>query len=250
MACPWPLGEQHPRHGDLSGGVNFLPRFGDKFAHYKHVPNNPGSLSQNIVTTITGDSDGNIWIGTDGGGLNLMDRKRKTFIHYQNNPNDRNSIKSNYILTTANVSKDVMALGYHRLGFDLLNRKTGNITHLPEDAEDNQGAPLASTSGTVVHKDLWLGSYYGFGLFHYNRATRQFTRYQHNPLDKNSISEGSIFSLLEDREGNVWVGMGLNSGLDFFDRKNNRFIHHRHDPKDKHSISKDIVLFDHGRPGG
>ena len=78
-------------------------------------------------------------------------------------------------------------------------------------------------------------------MFHYNRATKQFTRYQHNPLDKNSISDGSIFSLFEDRDGNVWVGMGLNSGLDFFDRKNNRFIHHRHDPKDKHSISKDIV---------
>lgn len=228
--------------GTWSGGVNFLPRFGDKFAHYKHVPNNPNSLSHNIVTTISGDSDGNIWMGTDGGGLNLLDRKRKTFVHYQDNTNDRYSIKSNYIITTANVSTDVLALGYHRLGFDLLNRKTGHITHLPEDAENDQGAPLASTSGTAAYKDLWLGTFYGFGLFHYNRATKQFTRYQHNPLDKNSISEGSIFSLLEDREGNVWVGMGLNSGLDFFDRKNNHFIHYRHDPNDKHSISNNIVF--------
>jgi signal transduction histidine kinase/ligand-binding sensor domain-containing protein/CheY-like chemotaxis protein len=227
--------------GTWSGGVNFLPRYGDKFAHYKHVANTSNSLSNDIVTTITGDTDGNIWMGTDGGGLNLLDRKRKTFIHYKNNPNDPSSIKSNYIITTGNVSTDLLALGYHRFGFDLLNRKTGTITHLPEDAEDSQGTSLANTSGTVVHKDLWLGTYYGFGLFHYNRATKRFVRYQHNPSDKNSISEGSIFSVYEDREGNLWIGMGLNNGLDFFDRKNNRFIHHRHDPEDKQSISKDIV---------
>jgi len=228
--------------GTWSGGVNFLPRFGNKFAHYKQIPNNTNSLSHNIVTTITGDKDGNIWMGTDGGGLNLLDYRKKTFIHYKNNPYDRNSIKSNYIITTAEVSSDVLALGYHRLGFDLLNRKTGNIVHLPEDTGDSQGAPLARTSGTVAHKDLWLGTFYNFGLFHYNRTINRFTRYQHNPQDKNSISDGSIFSLLEDREGNVWVGMGLNSGLDFFDRKSNRFIHHRHDPTDKHSISNNIVF--------
>ncbi len=228
--------------GTWSGGVNFFPRFGDKFAHYKHIPSNPNSLSHNIVTTITGDSDGNIWMGTDGGGLNLLDAKRKTFVHYQNNPNDRSSIKSNYIIAVADVGTDALALGYHRFGFDLLNRKTGRITHLPEDAENDEGAPLANTSGTAVCKGLWLGTFYNFGLFHYDRASNQLTRYQHNPLDKNSISEGSIFSLLEDREGNVWVGMGLNYGLDFFDRKNNRFVHYRHDPGDKHSISNDMVF--------
>jgi signal transduction histidine kinase/ligand-binding sensor domain-containing protein/CheY-like chemotaxis protein len=228
--------------GTWSGGVNFLPRFGDKFAHYQHIQGNPNSISHNIVTTITGDSNGNIWMGTDGGGINVLDRKKKTITLYQNNPKDRSSIKSNYIITTTIVSTDILGIGYHRLGFDLLNSKTGHITHLPEDTGDKQGTPLASTTGTVAHNDLWLGTYYGFGLFHYNRATKQFTRYQHDPLDKNSIAEGSIFSLFEDREGNVWVGMGLNDGLDFFDRKNNRFIHHRHDPRDSNSISNDIVF--------
>jgi signal transduction histidine kinase/CheY-like chemotaxis protein/streptogramin lyase len=228
--------------GTWSGGVNFLPRFGDKFAHYKHDPGNSSSLSHDIVTTITGDADGNIWMGTDGGGLNLLDRRKKIFVHYQENANDRQSIKSNYIITTANVNTDLVALGYHRLGFDLLNRKTGHITHLPEDTDDDLGAPLASTSGTVVHKDLWLGTYYDFGLFHYNRTTKRFTCYRNDPSDNNSISEGSIFSLLEDRDGNIWIGMGLNSGVDFFDRKNNRFIHYRHNPADKNSISNNIVF--------
>ena len=228
--------------GTWSGGVNFLPRFGDKFAHYKHDPGNSSSLSHDIVTTIVGDDDGNIWMGTDGGGLNLLDRRRKVFVHYLEDPNDRRSIKSNYIITTTNVNTDVVAVGYHRLGFDLLNRKTGHITHIPEDTDDELGAALASTSGTVVYKDLWLGTYYNFGLFHYNRATKRFTRYRNDPADNKSISEGSIFSLLEDRDSNVWIGMGLNSGVDFFDRKNKRFIHHRHDPADKNSLSNNLVF--------
>jgi signal transduction histidine kinase/ligand-binding sensor domain-containing protein/CheY-like chemotaxis protein len=228
--------------GTWSGGVNFLPRFGNKFTHYKHNPSNSASLSHNIVTTITGDAHGNIWMGTDGGGLNLLDRKRKTFIHYLNNPRNQNTIKSDYIITTASVNADLLAVGYHRVGFDLLNRKTGVITHLPEDTGDDEVALLGSTSGTVVHKDLWLGTYYDFGLFHYDRERNQFARYQHNPQDENTISEGSIFSILEDRDGNVWIGMGLNKGVDFFDRKNNKFTHYRHNPRDKYSISNNIVF--------
>jgi signal transduction histidine kinase/ligand-binding sensor domain-containing protein len=228
--------------GTWSGGVNFLARVGDKFAHYKRIANEPNSLSNNIVTTITGDHDGNVWMGTDGGGLNLLDRQRKTIIHYRNDPAKSNTIKSDYIISTTEVSEDLLALAYHRVGFDLLNRKTGQITHLPEDSQDPDGAPLANTSGTMVHKNLWMGTYYNFGLFHYDRTSNQFTRYRHDPLDPHSISDGSIMSLLEDRDGNVWIGMGMNSGVDFFDRKNNRFIHHRHDPNNKHSISSNIVL--------
>jgi signal transduction histidine kinase/ligand-binding sensor domain-containing protein/CheY-like chemotaxis protein len=228
--------------GTWSGGVNFLPRFADKFTHYKGVPNNDHSLSHNIVATITEDSDGNIWMGTEGGGLNLLDRRKKTIIQYRHDIHNANSIKSDYIIMATEVSADLLAIGYHRAGFDLLNRKTGLITHLPEDTKDNQATFLANTTGSAVHKDLWLGTYYDYGLLYYDRATKRFTRYQHNPLDKNSLSEGGILFLLEDRDGNLWVGMGLDSGVDFFDRKNNRFIHYRHDPSDKHSISSNIVF--------
>jgi len=228
--------------GTWSGGVNFLPRFGDKFAHFKQLANHKPGLSNNNVTAITGDQDGNIWMGTDGGGVNVLDRRQKTILHYRHDVNQPNSIKSDIVITVTEVSDDLIAVGYHRVGFDLLNRKTGKITHLPEDSEDKTGAPLASTSGTAVYKDLWMGTYYNFGLFHYDRATKRFTRYQHNPLDKNSINEGSIQSLLEDREGNVWVGLAPGSGLDYFDRKNNRFLHYRHDPNDQYSISNNYVF--------
>jgi ligand-binding sensor domain-containing protein/signal transduction histidine kinase len=230
--------------GTWSGGVNFLPRFGDKFAHYKQIPTNPNSLSNNIVTTITGDSEGNIWMGTDGGGLNLLDRQRKNIFHYRNDPRNPHSIKSDYIISTTEVDQDIIALAYHRVGFDLLNRKSGKITHLPEDPEDKVGSPLANTSGTKVYKDLWLGTNYSFGLYHYDRKSQHFTQYQHDPQNKNSISNGVIMSLLEDKEGNLWVGMAPapDSGLDYFDRKNNRFLHYRHDPNDQYSISNNIVF--------
>ena len=65
--------------GTYGGGLNkLIPS--DKegsaptFIHYNHDPNNPNSLSDNVVISIYEDQMGVIWIGTIGGGLSRMTR--------------------------------------------------------------------------------------------------------------------------------------------------------------------------------
>ena len=46
------------------GTYNGLARFdidSETFTHYKHIPNDDTSLSNEVVTAITKDNDGNIW---------------------------------------------------------------------------------------------------------------------------------------------------------------------------------------------
>jgi len=48
------------------------------FTHYRHVPKDPGSLSNYFIESIYNDSRNNLWVGTTNG-LNLMSRDMDTF---------------------------------------------------------------------------------------------------------------------------------------------------------------------------
>jgi ligand-binding sensor domain-containing protein len=60
------------------------------------------------------------------------------------------------------------------------------------------------------------------GLDCYDKKTNTFTHFASDPNDPKSISSNAIFSLLEDRAGNLWIGTPDN-GLNFMDRKTNTF---------------------------
>jgi len=64
---------------------------------YRHDPDDPSSLSHNIVRAMFLDKSGNLWLGTYGGGLNQYDREKDAFIRYQHDPDDPHSLSSNMI---------------------------------------------------------------------------------------------------------------------------------------------------------
>ena len=60
---------------------------GYKFTVYRHDPDNPNSLSSNVIWALHKDHDGLLWIGTtSGGGLNKFDPDNERFVHYQHYP--------------------------------------------------------------------------------------------------------------------------------------------------------------------
>ncbi len=87
------------------------------------------------------------------------------------------------------------------------------------------------------HGNLWIGTN-GGGLLYFDRATGKYTRYLHDPNNRNSISSNVIVSLLIDREGKLWIGTYY-GGLDCYDGK--RFTNYRHDDADPNSLADDRV---------
>ncbi len=79
---------------------------------------------------------------------------------------------------------------------------------------------------------LWVGT--GDGLNRYNGY--DFTIFQHNAFDDNTISGNFILALCEDRQGMLWIGT-RNGGLNQFDRQSETFRHFMPDAVDPGSIS-------------
>ena len=53
-------------------GVYRIDRESGELQHFTHNPDNPASISHNVVTWISSAGDGKYWVATQAGGLNLM----------------------------------------------------------------------------------------------------------------------------------------------------------------------------------
>ncbi|MBN1371392.1 MAG: hypothetical protein JW987_05475 [Anaerolineaceae bacterium] len=91
-----------------------------------------------------------------------------------------------------------------------------------------QGDPASLSDGWVCslgldpNGDIWVGTRLG-GLNRYNSRTGLFTRYQHDPQEKNSLSNNNVHVIFFDAQGTLWVG--TDAGLDLFNAESGTFEH-------------------------
>jgi ligand-binding sensor domain-containing protein len=89
---------------------------------------------------------------------------------------------------------------------------------------DEKNRDLSNTSFSEMTEDqegnLWLGSTEGLFCMKSNPESRiiNLVHYQHNPLDKQSLSINQVKSLFVDDNGDLWIGTE-NGGINVFDRK-------------------------------
>lgn len=96
--------------------------------HYAHNPANPLSLSNNLIFGIVVNSDGTVWVGTDGGGLNLLDpRTGRVQAFLRHKAEDSSSLASDYILFLGEDRQHGNLLIGTDGGVSIMNKATGRI---------------------------------------------------------------------------------------------------------------------------
>ncbi len=97
---------------------------------------------------------------------------------------------------------------------------------------------LTSSRLETVYADrkgmIWIATW-AEGLDRLDPATGTFTHFRHSLNELGSLSNDTVRSILEDRDGTLWLGTA--SGLDRYDPKTNKFHNYRHDPNDPNSLS-------------
>lgn len=78
------------------GTENGLYRYDGTFRLLERQPNNPFSLSHNVVKALCEDNEGTLWVGT-AGGLNRFDPTRNTFTRYVYHSDDPSSLADDNI---------------------------------------------------------------------------------------------------------------------------------------------------------
>ncbi|MHA4806847.1 hybrid sensor histidine kinase/response regulator transcription factor [Flavitalea flava] len=222
--------------GNLSG----LWEFDRQTGEFLHFSRDSGMvrLSSNIVSDITEDDRGLIWIATDQGGLDLLDKVTHTVRNLRHSDEER-SISENTIATlyqdntgTIWVGTFKKGIGYYHpkmLRFPLYRRQPGLPESLPFNdvncfAEDGKG-------------NIWIGTN-GGGLIYFDRVLNTFARFRHEAGNSNSLSGDVVVVMTVDHRGWLWIGT-YQGGLDCYD--GTKFIHYRHLESDPASLSDDRI---------
>ena len=83
---------------------------------------------------------------------------------------------------------------------------------------------------------MWFGTQDGLNRYDgYN-----FTVFNRNPYNSNSLSDRWISVIYEDQKGGLWIGT-RQGGVNLYDRKTGNFTDYRSDPINPHSLSDNTV---------
>lgn len=191
-------------HYDVERGV---------LQRWTHDPDDPESLSGDVVQSIARTPDGRLWVGTQGAGISRLRADGKHFDHFKRG-DQPGSLRDNVIqvlfIDHAGelwVGSETGGLAHWRgdeLGFE-------SYQHDPNDPHSLQTNSIYALAETR-DGSFWVGTF-GAGLARFDRASGRFQHFREEPGNLQSISHNSVTVVLESHDGTMWVGTqggGLN----------------------------------------
>jgi ligand-binding sensor domain-containing protein/signal transduction histidine kinase len=218
---------------------------GSHMTRYQNDPQNPNSLGGYYPECLFADSNGNIWIGFYGMGLDKFDPVNNKFTHYHHSDKDIGSLSNDYVAAVLVDHVGNIWVGDYG-GVDLLNEKTGKFTHY--HYKSNDATSLSCDTVRALYEDkageLWVGTGFAFdpqnnngGLNLFNRNTKTFTRYMHDPKNPHSLVSNKVRAIYEDSYGNFWIGTD-GDGLHTMDRKTGLFTRYTYNLSKPNQLSR------------
>ena len=208
--------------GTYGGGVNrlrlsevdTLGRTNPKFKRYQHDPDDPNSLSHNVVREVYRDRSGILWAATWGGGLNKFSKRK--FEIYRHEPNNANSLIRNDVTAIWEVSRPGMNTllvgtqdgGLTEMSWDGDNPRYKHFQTDPENPKSLSDNYITAILESRDERDIfWIGAF-SKGLNRFDRKTGASVRFVHEPSNPNSLPDNRIGSLHESlrNPGVIWIG--------------------------------------------
>lgn len=263
-----------------------LNRFdGSRFRIYRHDPDDPHSLPDNVVMALAVADDGTLWIGTAGGGLARYDAERDRFQSFR--AGAATGLAGDYVRTLQTAPDGDLWVGcfgvtlqrfdtrrgiardlplgrpsslqrVHRVialpddtGFafvidDGLLRWDGRSTQAQQLFAAAPGEVQPSIEWAVLDRDRQIWvGRLDGGLLRLDLDGSVRARYRAGP--DGALRSGEARGLLQTRRGEIWVG--TSGGVARYDAASDSFVEVRHDDSDANSPPNEVYLLFEDRDG-
>lgn len=198
--------------GTSSGLIEFNRSTG-LYTLYKHDPRDPESLANNFVRSISGDSDGNLWISANG--VDIFNKQTKKFSRYGYDQKDPGSISGNYVTKILAERSGTIWIATDGRG---LNKFTPGKRHVKEYPLDKYGDLTNHRWSLAEDKQgkIWIGTDDGLVSF--------------DPVNELFIAEkfkSNVAGILIDKKGTLWMSSRPTGNLFFKkngEEKINQFV--------------------------
>ena len=184
----------------------------------------PRSLSNNSVLSITHDSKGETWIGTRGG-MNLLARSKQVFHNFTALPGNNQYLNSSNVYAFWIDEQNRIWIGTEDGGINIYDPERKKYEYLTTDRSTPHPISQNCIKAFLDDKkgNLWVGTYLG-GIDVIDLKTRAVTNYQYDANREGSISDNRVWDLCLDDKNQIWVA--TSRGIDRFDRATGKFVHY------------------------
>jgi ligand-binding sensor domain-containing protein/serine phosphatase RsbU (regulator of sigma subunit) len=219
--------------GTYYGGFGILNPKTETYKSFTHVPENPHTLSSNIVMSFYEDSASHqMYVATRGGGLNIFQEQTHAFItSYQTNESDF-SITSDNILSVYKDRSGVLWVGTENDGLNKCNTQRKNFKIL----QTPKGTSLLNIHSIIDNERCtWIGTR-GSGFHYIEKATNIMRSFS----SAGSKNFANVNAMIYDPRGFYWIATDGN-GILRFDHKSQQFEQFEYDADNKNSLSNNAV---------
>jgi signal transduction histidine kinase/ligand-binding sensor domain-containing protein/AraC-like DNA-binding protein len=221
--------------GTRNGGLFRYERESDSFTRLFHKPSDSVNIVNNRINHLLVDQKNNLWVaansrdGMASSGLiryTINTGKAKQFLH---DPSDNNSLLDNWISALYEDKQGQIFIGTSKCGIHIYNAENESFTRKSYDTDNPSQihAPYSEDNVfghdpyvQIIHQDQ-IGGYWiattGKGINHLNVRSNTVKNYNFD-----LVNPQILWSIYEDRKGNLWLGGIMGSGLfrtDLYARK-------------------------------
>jgi len=182
---------------------------GSRSRLYTASPNNPRSLSISTIRSVLEDIKGRVWVGTTNG-LNLFDPVLGTATVFHNNNDLPTSIGDETILCIYEDRSGTLWFGTENNGVTFVNPSASKFISYRNDP--NNPKSLSDNTVWSFYQDrnntMWIGTDNGLNRAEDATLSEQgsFAAFFAAPENPQALSNNSITSFCESRNGTVWIG--------------------------------------------
>lgn len=174
---------------------------------YRHDPNDPQSLSTDMVTNILKDRQGYFWVTTWGGGLHRLDVKTGKFRRFQHDPADPGSIGGSQVFGLHEDAQGAIWVGggvepmadisENPMFLDRYNPETGTFTHFLNTQDYGCACAILSDQ----KGNLWVLTMVQ-GIMKLNPTTGQIKKYNQS---NSNIPTNHVHAIKQAPDGRIWL---------------------------------------------
>lgn len=211
--------------GTYKSGLYRFDPVTEKIENWRNDPLNNSSLSNNYITSIVEDAEGNLLISTYIG-LNKFNyqKSKNNFIKYFYDSKNPNTLSNNLIWSLSKSKNDPKIIWIGTAdGLTSYRSDLNSFSRIP--ISNPQNIQFGTSAGNVIEEIsenerlLWIDSY--AGLIRINQNTGQTSRYLSQKNSAEHLISNQINKILKDRSGVTWIA--TENGLSYFSSKSTKF---------------------------
>lgn len=229
--------------GVSSAGLMIINLTSGKIKRVQNRPNDPNSISSNIIYSFYKDNSDVLWLGTHNG-ISRYNLNQKKFNNVTNEIDNSNSLSNTKITS---IDKDFYGnfwISYWGNGIEKLDSNFNKIASYHHRENDSKSLASNMVRQLLVddNNNIWVITD-GKGLSILNSKTKKIKSYSIDNLS-NYFPDNFLYTIFMDHNGTIWIG-GWHSGIikcELDSEFNLKTKAYTHNPSDSTSLSFNTVM--------